>query len=63
MADSVVRYLVLNHEIPVYRIYELGMGNASVQNTGEAAPRARTNVRSVEVTVLKNGIDQLAQAR
>ena len=33
MADSVVRYLVLNHSIPVYRIYELGMGNASVQNS------------------------------
>src|SRR5579862_2800761 len=31
MADSVVRYLVLNHEIPVYRIYVVGMGNAPVQ--------------------------------
>src|SRR6266478_6178739 len=28
MADAVVRYLVENHEIPVYRIYVLGMGNA-----------------------------------
>jgi len=27
MADAVVRYLVENHEIPVYRIYVLGMGN------------------------------------
>src|SRR6201984_1887505 len=31
MADSVVRYLVLNHDIPVYRIYVVGMGNAPVQ--------------------------------
>ena len=30
MADAVVRYLVLNHEIPVYRIYVVGMGNAPV---------------------------------
>src|SRR5215472_16848196 len=30
MADAVVRYLVENHEIPVYRIYVLGMGNAPV---------------------------------
>src|ERR1700693_1572032 len=30
MADSVVRYLVLNYEIPAYRIYVLGMGNAAV---------------------------------
>src|SRR5205823_8891128 len=27
MAESVVRYLVLNHDIPVYRIYLVGMGN------------------------------------
>ena len=31
MADSVVRYLVLNHEIPAYRIYVIGMGNAPCQ--------------------------------
>jgi hypothetical protein len=62
MADSVVRYLVLNHSIPVYRIYELGMGNASAQSTGEATPKTRAKVRSVEVTVLKNSVDQLARA-
>jgi len=28
MAESVVRYMVLNNEIPVYRIYLVGMGNA-----------------------------------
>ena len=32
MADSVVRYLVLNHEIPVYRIFVVGMGNAPVSD-------------------------------
>jgi len=62
MADSVVRYLVLNHEIPVYRIYELGMGNASAQSAG-STPKARASMRSVQVTVLKNGVDQLAQAQ
>ncbi len=35
MADSVVRYLVLNHEIPVYRIYVVGMGNAPAPNADE----------------------------
>ncbi len=35
MADSVVRYLVLNHEIPVYRIYVVGMGNAPVQSAND----------------------------
>jgi outer membrane protein OmpA-like peptidoglycan-associated protein len=60
-AEAVVRYLVLEHQIPVYRIYELGMGSARPANTdeegGKTARRA-TNSR-VEVTLLKNGIDQL----
>ena len=30
MAESVVRYMVLNNDIPVYRIYLVGMGNAPV---------------------------------
>ena len=50
MADSVVRYLVLTHSIPVYRIYEMSMGNAAV--AGEAK---HSNGARVEVTVLKNG--------
>jgi len=37
MAESVVRYLVLNHEIPVYRIYLVGMGNAPAPNTDETS--------------------------
>jgi len=61
-ADAVVRYLVLEHQIPVYRIYELGMGsarpaNADEEEGGKTARRA-SNSR-VEVTLLKNGIDQL----
>src|SRR6185369_9797535 len=31
MADAVVRYLVINHDIPVYRVFTLGLGNAKVQ--------------------------------
>ena len=48
MADSVVRYLVLTHNIPVYRIHELSMGNTAAI-TGEKRSAAR-----VEVNVLKN---------
>jgi len=61
MADSVVRYLVLNHEIPVYRIFELGMGNARVEKT-QTKQAAGAHGNRIEVTVLKNGVDQLAQA-
>jgi outer membrane protein OmpA-like peptidoglycan-associated protein len=53
VADSVVRYLVLNHEIPAYRIYVLGLGNAS---GGTHAGGIR-----VEVSLLKNDLEQTAK--
>ena len=34
MAESVVRYLALNHDIPIYRIYLVGMGNAPAPSRG-----------------------------
>jgi outer membrane protein OmpA-like peptidoglycan-associated protein len=63
MAQSVVRYLVLNHDIPVYRIYLMGMGNARPRT---ASANGTTTVRStsggrVEVKLLKNGVSELAQ--
>lgn len=61
MADSVVRYLVLNHEIPVYRIFEVGMGNAPVQSADGKTTKLRGG--KVNVTLMKNGIDQLATAQ
>ena len=61
MADSVVRYLVLNHEIPVYRIFEVGMGNTPQQNADGKTVRLRGG--KVNVTLMKNGIDQLATAQ
>ncbi|MFB3917998.1 MAG: OmpA family protein [Terriglobales bacterium] len=60
MAQSVVRYLVLNHEIPVYRIYLLGMGNAPVPATTSGAKPRRTTGGRVEISLLKNNVDQLA---
>jgi len=60
MADSVVRYLVLNHEIPVYRIYVVGMGNAPIASTEEAKTTKRTSGGRVEVSLLKNDLEQLA---
>ena len=62
MADSVVRYLVLNHDIPVYRIYVVGMGNAPVPaaNADDQAKTKRTSGGRVEVSLLKNDLEQLA---
>jgi len=62
MAESVVRYLVLNHDIPVYRIYLVGMGNAPAPATtaeGTEKPK-RINGGRVEVSLLKNNLEQLA---
>jgi hypothetical protein len=59
MADSVVRYLVLNHEIPAYRIYVLGMGNAPMAGE-EGATGKRTGGNRVAINVLKNGVEQVA---
>jgi outer membrane protein OmpA-like peptidoglycan-associated protein len=59
MANSVVRYLAVNHEIPAYRIYVVGMGNASPA-AEEGATAKRSNRNRVEISVLKNNLDQLA---
>jgi outer membrane protein OmpA-like peptidoglycan-associated protein len=49
VADSVARYLMLNHEIPMYRIYLIGMGNADLAKGTHGA--------RVEVSLLKNDIE------
>ncbi len=52
MADSVVRYLVEEHQIPVYRIHQLALGDAHPQD-GSVAPRTGSAVR---VTVMQNSL-------
>jgi outer membrane protein OmpA-like peptidoglycan-associated protein len=59
LADSVVRYLVINHQIPVYRIYELGLGNAQVQAASDEQTAKPSRGSRVEVTLLKNGLGDL----
>jgi hypothetical protein len=58
MAESVVRYLVLNHEIPVYRIYLVGMGNAPTPS--DDAKTKRVSGGRVEISLLKNDLEQLS---
>ena len=62
MADSVVRYLVLNHDIPVYRIFVVGMGNAPIQTADatEKGKNKRISGGRVEISLLKNDLEQLA---
>ena len=60
MADAVVRYLVLNHDIPVYRIYVVGMGNAPVPSANADDKTKRTSGGRVEISLLKNDLETLA---
>ncbi len=53
MADSVMRYLVLSHNIPMYRIYVLSMGNAPLP---DATGTKRLSGGRVEVNLLKNDL-------
>lgn len=52
MADAVVRYLVVEHQVPVWRIYRTGLGrNTTTPTEGEVAV---TN--GVRVTLLHNSL-------
>ncbi|WP_213803833.1 OmpA family protein [Granulicella sp. dw_53] len=52
MADSVVRYLVTEHQVPVYRIYRTGLG----KNTAKATDGEKVIVNGVRVTLLHNSL-------
>jgi hypothetical protein len=60
MADSVARYLVLDHQIPVYRIYVLSMGNAPASGANGTMAKPTSGGR-VEVSVMKNDLAASAQ--
>jgi outer membrane protein OmpA-like peptidoglycan-associated protein len=55
MADSVVRYLVTEHQVPVYRIYRTGLGkNTAAKSDSTAGEEAIVN--GVRVTLLHNSL-------
>ena len=53
MADSVVRYLVTAHQVPIYRIYKTGLGK---QTATEANADEKPLVNGVRVTLLHNSL-------
>jgi outer membrane protein OmpA-like peptidoglycan-associated protein len=55
MADAVVRYLVVDHHVPVYRIYRLAMGNAPREETTESGNSGTV----VHVTLMHNSLAAL----
>jgi outer membrane protein OmpA-like peptidoglycan-associated protein len=52
MADSVVRYLVTEHQVPMYRIYRTGLG----KNTEKPAEGETVVTNGVRVTLLHNSL-------
>lgn len=52
MADSVVRYLVIEHQVPVFRIYRTGLG----RNTATPAEGQAAMANGVRVTLLHNSL-------
>ena len=62
MADSVVRYMVIDHDIPLYRIYTIGVGNAPMKATEDGTTPKRIRGGRVEVALMKNGLNDFAQS-
>ena len=52
MADSVVRYLVTEHQVPIYRIYRTGLG----KNTQKAADGEKPLTNGVVVSLMHNSL-------
>ena len=52
MADSVVRYLVTEHQVPIYRIYRTGLG----KNTAKSTDGEKVVTNGVQVTLLHNSL-------
>jgi len=59
MANSVVRYLVEKNQVPVYRIFVMGLGNAKLPATEDSGTKPAHGNR-VEISLLKNNVDQLS---
>jgi outer membrane protein OmpA-like peptidoglycan-associated protein len=55
MADAVVRYLVTEHQIPVYRIHQVAMGNAKI----EGADGTSSTGSVVRVSTMQNSLAAL----
>jgi outer membrane protein OmpA-like peptidoglycan-associated protein len=57
MADSVTRYLVTEHQVPLYRIYRTGLGKQTGAPDGE-----EVIVNGVRVTLLHNSLATMGPA-
>ena len=56
MAASVERYLVSEHQVPVYRIYKSGLGKENANSASTTDPDAKPIRNGVRVTLLHNSL-------
>ncbi|MGH3184903.1 MAG: OmpA family protein, partial [Streptosporangiaceae bacterium] len=56
LADTVVRYMVLQHNIPLFRIYTMGLGNAPAAAQLNSANGTPVNGGTVQIKILKNSL-------
>ena len=61
MADSVVRYLVTAHQVPIYRIYRTGLGKIK-QTADASASDVKPLTNGVRVTILHNSLASMGSA-
>ena len=64
MADAVVRYLVIDHQVPVYKIYRVAMGNTppdASTATGATGSTSKSSISGtvVHVTLMHNSLAAL----
>ncbi len=56
MADAVVRYLVTEHQVPIFRIYKSGLGKQTATAATATDPDAKPIRNGVRVTLLHNSL-------
>lgn len=57
MASAVTRYLVTEHQVPLYKIHQIGLGNAPL-NVSDSSTRHHGSI--VEVTLMHNSLSTLS---
>jgi outer membrane protein OmpA-like peptidoglycan-associated protein len=54
-AEAVKRYLVTEHDIPVYRMHTVALGNAQAQSADQSAPKQRVKA-TVHIKLMENSL-------
>ena len=55
LAESVERYLVTEHQIPVYRMHYVALGNSALVSDGDSKP-TRVRTGSVHIRLMENSL-------